>query len=288
MLNFITKIIENPWEFSEEEKYDMLLGVTNKDVIPSELAEIINYIKSKQLINIELNDAIDICGTWWSKLPRINTSTIACIKLAKQWIKVTKQWNNASSGRFWSFDLIERFWYNIPRTENEIIDEYRNNNIAFLHAKVLYPFFKEFLEVRKKYNKPTIFNIIWPLLNPWNSDYQIIWCSFEDKMELMINTCKILWRKNILLVRWEDWLDEVTLSAKTKVFELRDWIIKEYYIWPEDYWFKTTGLSDIMANSIDDKISIARKIISWERVWEYSNLIDLNISVALKFLNKEL
>lgn len=286
MLNFIKKIIENPWVFSEEEKYNMLLDVAEKKVDAKELSEIIKFIKSKQLINIDLNDAIDICGTWWSNLPRINTSTIACIKLARQWIKVTKQWNNASSGRFWSFDLIESLWYNIPRTENEILNEYRNNNIAFLYAKIFYPFFKEFAEVRKRYNKPTIFNIIWPLLNAWNAGYQIIWCSFEDKMELMIETCKLLWRKNILVVRWDDWLDEVTLSDRTKVFELKNWIIKKYYIKPENFWFNTVKLTEIMSEKIEDKINIAKSIINWENIWEYTNLIDLNISVALNFLNK--
>jgi anthranilate phosphoribosyltransferase len=46
--------------------------------------------------------------------------------------------------------------------------------------------------VRKKYAKPTLFNIIGPLLSPANSDFQMIGCSFEDKMELMIEACKIL------------------------------------------------------------------------------------------------
>jgi anthranilate phosphoribosyltransferase len=61
-----------------------------------------------------------------------------------------------------------------------------------LYAKKFYPFFRHFAEVRKRYAKPTIFNILGPLLNPANTDYQIIGCSFEDKMGLIIETCKIL------------------------------------------------------------------------------------------------
>jgi anthranilate phosphoribosyltransferase len=201
-------------------------------------------------------------------------------------MKVTKHWNKASSGRFWSFDLIEKLWYKIPENIEEIVEEYEKNNIAFLYAKNLYPFFKEFAEVRKRYWRPTIFNIIWPLLNPANSDYQIIWCSFKDKMELMIETCKLLWRKNVLVVRWEDWLDEITLSDKTLVYELKNWEIKKYNIDPEDFWFKKIELSEIMSEEIEDKINIAKNIINWKTVWQYTNLIDLNIAVALKFLNK--
>jgi len=250
MLNFIKTIINNPWKFSEDEKYKMLLEVVDKKVSPEELAEIIKFIKEKQAIKLYLPKAIDIAWTWWSWLPRINTSTLTCLKLAKQWIKVAKHGNNASSGRFGSFDLIEKLNYKIPENKQEILQEIEKNNVAFLYAKKFFPFFKEFAQVRKRYWKPTIFNILWPLLNPANTNYQIIGCSFEDKMELMIKTCKILWRKNVLIVRWEDGLDEVTLAWKTKVFELKNGEIKDYFIKPEDFGFQTCNANEILAESI--------------------------------------
>ena len=286
MLNFIKKIINNPWVFSEDEKYDMLLEVVEKNVKAEELAEIITFIKSKQAIKIDLPETLDMAGTGGSGLPRINTTTLACLKLAKLWIKIAKHWNNASSWRFGSFDLIETLNYTIPQNEEEILEEIEKNNVAFLYAKMFYPFFKEFAEVRKRYAKPTIFNILWPLLNPANTDYQIIGCSFEDKMELLIETCKILWRKNILVVRWEDWLDEVTLSNKTKVFELKNWEITNYIISPEDFGFQTCESSEIFAEQIDEKIEIAKKIISWDKVGKYSEIVDLNVKVALKLMWK--
>lgn len=294
MLKFIKKVIENPWKFSEDEKYEMLLQVVDKELDSLELAKIIEFIKSKQAIKIDLPDAIDIAWTGWSGLPRINTSTLSCLKLAEMWVKIAKHWNNASSWRFWSFDLIEILGYKIPENKEEILEEVEENNVAFLYAKNFYPFFKEFGEVRKRYAKPTIFNILWPLLNPANTDYQIIWCSFEDKMELMVETCKILWRKNVLVVRWEDGLDEVTLSWKTKVFELSphptspkgSGVIRKYFITPEDFWFKTCKSDEIFADKIWEKIEIAKKIINLENIWRYSELVDLNVKVALKLMWK--
>jgi anthranilate phosphoribosyltransferase len=105
-------------------------------------------------------------------------------------------------------------------------------------------------------------------------------------MELMIETCKILWRKNVLVVRWEDWLDEVTLSWKTTVYELKNWEIRKYEITPEDFWFKRAKKEEILAEKIEDKIEIAKKIIAWEKVWRYSDLVDLNAKVALKLMWK--
>jgi anthranilate phosphoribosyltransferase len=202
------------------------------------------------------------------------------------WIKIAKHWNNASSGRFGSFDLIEKLWYKIPNSKEETLEEYKNNNIAFLYAKFFFPFMKDFAEARKNYAKPTIFNILWPLLSPANSNYQMIGCSFEDKMELMIETCKILWKMNVIIVRWEDWLDEVTITWKTKVYELKNWSIKSYDINPEDFGFKKVKLDAILEKDINKKIELAKKIIAWENAWAYSDLVDINVKVALNFLSK--
>jgi len=262
----------------------MLLEVVDKKVEPEELAEIVTFVKSKQAIKLDIQNAVDIAWTWGSWLPRINTSTLTCLKLAKQWIKVAKHGNNASSWRFGSFDLIEALNYKIPKTKEEIFDEIEKNNLAFLYAKLFYPFFKEFAEVRKKYWKPTIFNILWPLLNPANTNYQLIGCSFEDKMDLMIQTCKILWRKNVLVVGWEDGLDEITLSGKTKVYELKNGKIKQYFIQPEDFGFQACKLEEILAENVEDKIKIAKKIINWEKVWRYSDLVDLNVKVVRELI----
>lgn len=286
MLHFIKTLIENPWKMSEDEKYEMLLKGVSKEVKPEELADIIGYIKSRQAIQVELSDAIDIAWTGWSWLPRINTSTLACLQLAQKWITIAKHGNNASSGRFGSFDLIEMLGYTIPKNEEEVLKEVEKNNVAFLHAKIFFPFFKEFAQVRKRYWKPTIFNILGPLLNPANTNFQIIGCSFEDKMECIIETCKVLWRKNVLVVRWEDWLDEVTLSWKTKFYQLRDWTITSGCITPEDFWFDTCRAEEIFADDISEKIQIAQKIISWEKVGKYSDLVDLNVKVALQLIQK--
>ncbi|MFA5917463.1 MAG: anthranilate phosphoribosyltransferase [Candidatus Gracilibacteria bacterium] len=284
MKNFIKKVLEN--DISEADKLKMLQNVAEKKVTPSELAEIVNYLKSKQTIKIDLFDSIDICGTGGSGLDRINTSTLTSLKLADMGIKIAKHGNNASSGRFGSFDLIEKLGYKIPNSKEETLEEYKNNNIAFLYAKFFFPFMKDFAEARKNYAKPTIFNILGPLLSPANSNYQMIGCSFEDKMELMIETCKILGKMNVIIVRGEDGLDEVTITGKTKVYELKNGSIKSYDINPEDFGFKKVKLDAILEKDINKKIELAKKIIAGENAGAYSDLVDINVKVALNFLSK--
>jgi anthranilate phosphoribosyltransferase len=80
----------------------------------------------------------------------------------------------------------------------------KTDNIVFLYAKVFYPFFKYFASARKEYAKPTVFNILGPLLNPANTNYQMIGCSFEEKIPLIVETLKILGKKKAIVVRGED------------------------------------------------------------------------------------
>jgi anthranilate phosphoribosyltransferase len=61
MLDFIKTVLEkNP---NEEKKYELLTEIVEKEVSAKELAQIIEYIKEKQSLIINLPNSIDICGT---------------------------------------------------------------------------------------------------------------------------------------------------------------------------------------------------------------------------------
>jgi anthranilate phosphoribosyltransferase len=65
-----------------------------------------------------------------------------------------------------------------------------------------------------------------------------------------------------MIVRGEDGLDEVTLTGKTKVLELKNNTIKEYEIRPEDFGFEACNIEDITAEKIEEKIRITKEILS--------------------------
>jgi len=284
MKKFIGKIYDN--KLSNEILKNEFEEVVNKNYSSKELAELVLFIKSKQKIIVNLPNSIDVCGTWWSWLDRLNTSTLTAIKLAKQWIWVAKHWNKASSWKFGSFDLLQYLDYQIPDNEKEIFNLYDSNNLVFLYANLLYPFLKDLAILRKDYKKPTIFNILGPLLSPVNSKVHLAWCWFEDKMELMIETFKILWKEKVLVVRWNDWLDEVTLSDNTNVYELNNWKIKNYEINPEQFWFNKVSLEKILISNEKDKINISKNIIKWQEKSSYNDLVNLNVEVVKNILIK--
>ena len=282
------KLIENIYlnKLTKHELREQFNNVVEKEYSAKQVADVILYIKTKQKLIVNIPNSIDVCGIWWSWLDRLNTSTLTALKLAKQWIWVAKHWNKSSSWSFGSFDLLKELNYEVPENKNDIVNEYEKNNVVFLYANLLYPFLRELSKLRKQYGKPTIFNILWPLLSPVNSSIHLTWCWFEDKMELMIETFKLLWKEKVLVVRWNDWLDEVTLSTETNVFELDNWKITNYEISPEQFWFNRVSLEKFLISDNNKKIEISKNIILWEEKSPYNDLVSLNVKVVKKILIK--
>ena len=95
-----------------------------------------------------------------------------------------------------------------------------------------------------------------------------------------------MWKKNVLVVRWNDWLDEITLSDNTQVFELNAWNITNYEISPEQFWFERVNLDEILILENQEKVDMSKSILSWEEKSAYNDLVDLNVRVVKDILLK--
>ena len=74
--------------------------------------------------------------------------------------------------------------------------------------------------IRKNLGVRTIFNLLGPLLNPANANYQIIGVSSEVFRKKIAEVLKKLGTKRSLIVSGHDGLDEISLSGPTKITEV--------------------------------------------------------------------
>ncbi|MDA1060315.1 MAG: anthranilate phosphoribosyltransferase, partial [bacterium] len=229
---------------------------------------------------------IDVCGTGGSGLPRINTSTISAFILSKLGVGVAKHGNKAASGRFGSFDLLEEMGVDIEKSPEELERCYGDNSLAFIYARSFHPVMRHFVEARKAIGKPTIFNILGPLLNPAGVDMQIIGTGFKAQMRLIAETCKLMGKKRVLVVRGSDGLDEVTLTGETDIAELNNGIITEYTISPEDFGIEKAQFEEIAGGSPEVNTEIALKILNGSCKSRHADLVNINTALALKLIGK--
>ncbi len=285
----IVEFLENSVEgrIGVDEQVEFLGKFTPDKVSAEDVKTFVDFMMSKMEGKLKMPGAIDVCGTGGSGLPRINTSTIAAFLLAKQGVGVAKHGNKAASGRFGSFDLLEKMGINFQKTPEELEMDYKENHLAFIFARNFHPSMKFFAEARTKFGKPTIFNLLGPLINPADPKRQIIGTSFKNQMRLIAETCKALGKEKVYVVRGEDGLDEVTLCGKTSVVELNDGEIKEYEIEPADFGIERAKPEEISGGDAEKNIRIAKEILEGRCESRHKDLVGINLALALKLVKDE-
>lgn len=250
-------------------------------ISPEILAVFVKFLRERAIL-IELQDAIDVCGTGGSLLPRINTSTVVAFILASLGVKVAKHGNRASCGRFGSFDLLDALGVEINLNNEAQKFLFQRSGLAFLFARNHHPVMMNFAEARAKIGHPTIFNVLGPLLNPAQVKMQIIGTAFADKMELMAETCLLLGMEKVMIVRGNDGLDEVSLTGPTQIVELREGKIFDYELCPEDFGVNAVnGFSAIAGGDAKNNLVVARQLLRGEGLPAHVDLVCVNAALAL-------
>lgn len=269
-----------------EEQVKFLAEFTPEKITAEHVKIFAEFMLSRMSSKLKMPGVIDICGTGGSGLDRINTSTITSFILAELGVGVAKHGNRAASGRCGSFDLLEELGVQIDKDAGHLENIYTEKGLAFIFARNFHPVLKYFSEARKVFGKPTIFNLLGPLLNPAEPKMQIIGTSFKDQMKMIAEAAQLLGKKNVLVIRGEDGLDEVTLTGETDVVELRNGKINEYQIGPENFGLKRVNFEKISGGDLEFNKKIALEILEGKCEDSHADLVYANCALALKMVGK--
>lgn len=197
-------------------------------------------------------DLLDTCGTGGSGLPTVNTSTISAFVVAAGGVKVAKHGNRASSGKCGSMDVLEHLGADIELTPARAERILTDGPIVFMNARSHHPGVAHATPVRKSLGFRTVFNFLGPICNPANTTLQVLGVSDPNRAPRMVESLRRLGSKHVYCVWGEDGLDEISLAAPTKVWELREGTITESTIRPEDFGLKTVEFSEIAGGDLDE------------------------------------
>lgn len=268
-------------KISDQERKKFLLDMNDRGVSPEDIARFVEFLLPKDFPSLPL--AIDVCGTGGSGLSRINTSTISAFILATLGVKIAKHGNRASSGRFGSFDLLEKLGINIDMDAETLKKGYESEGLAFIFAQKFFPAMRYFGAVRKELGVPTIFNLLGPLLNPARVERQIIGTSSRENAELIVAAGKLLNKQKLVVLTGEDGLDELTLSGKTHLYSLNDGKIAEMSISPTDFGLGIVDSEDIEGGTPEENTEIALAILAGKCSSPHADLVLMNTAFGLFF-----
>jgi anthranilate synthase/phosphoribosyltransferase len=265
-------------QLSDDQKQILLVSLSHKlrdaSALRGFIAALMALAKPVQPLDAE---AVDICGTGGSGLPRINTSTLASLLLAHCGLKIAKHGNRAAAGRFGSFNLLEKLGVPARFDPGMARRSLREANLAFVFAPDVHPVFRHFAPVREKIGVPTVFNVLGPLVNPYQPERQFIGTAFAELMDVMFETGIKMGKKHLIVVRGWDGLDEISLSAPTRVLEYRDGQRLDYEIGPQDFGLAAPlPFEALSANSPDECLHIAQAMIAGQPDSAHHQLVAAN------------
>ena len=225
------------------------------------------FVMRKMAKRVECEgEIIDIVGTGGDKANTFNISTVAAIVVSAAGVKVAKHGNRAASSKCGTADCLEELGVKLdiePERNAEIMKE---TNMCFMFAQKYHTAMKYVGPVRKEIGIPTVFNILGPLTNPAYANLQLIGVYREDLLKPVAEALKKLGSKRAMVVYGMDKLDEISLSAATKVAELTsDGQILLYEITPEQFGLKRCKKEELEGGNPERNAEIVREILNGER-----------------------
>ncbi len=229
------------------------------------VAEIVGLARTMRTKAIPVSVAgplVDTCGTGGDASGTFNISTAAAFVAAGAGLKVAKHGNRAMSSQCGSADVLEALGVRIELNAEQVKKCLDEVGIGFMFAPLFHPAFKYAVAPRREIGIRTVFNILGPLTNPAGARAQVIGVADGSLVEKLASVLKELGCHHALVVHSEDGLDEITVSGKTRVSELKDSHIESYIISPEDFGLPRADLDSLRCSNIDENTSRLRQALS--------------------------
>jgi anthranilate phosphoribosyltransferase len=238
-----------------------------------------NHMSSLSLHGVE--EIIDTCGTGGDGVSSFNISTAAAIVVSSLGIKVAKHGNRAVSSKSGSADVLEYLGIPIQSNPDDVRNALQSHSMSFLFAPIYHSAMKHAVTPRKEIGFRTAFNLLGPLSNPARCTRQVIGVYDTKFAEKMAQTLKNLGSKHVLFVTGQDGLDEISVTTKTDVVELKDGEISRYTIHPSDFGLPTGTLKDIQTNTVEESAKLIKSIFDGSANESAKNTVLLNAGAAI-------
>ena len=229
-----------------------------------------------------LNDvnALEIVGTGGDGSNTFNISTTSSIVISAAGVPVAKHGNRSASSKCGAADVLEELGVNIQIEPDKSLQCLKENNICFLFAQNYHIAMRYVASVRRELGIRTIFNILGPLTNPAGATMQVLGVYDKELVEPLAKVLNNLGVKSALSVYGIDGMDEISVSDKTCVCEIRDGEIKSYEIDPSEFGFEKCSIEDLVGGDPKENARITLDILKGQK-GPKRNAVVLNSAAGL-------
>ncbi len=208
-------------------------------------------------------DLVDTAGTGGGP-STFNVSTTAALVAAAAGCAVAKHGNRSNTSKCGSAELLEALGVNIelePEQVGRCIDEV---GFGFMFAPRHHRAMAHVGPVRAALGVRTIFNFLGPLTNPAGARRQLLGVADRHYQETIAEALVGLGSERAMVVAGEDGVDELSISARTRVIEVEDGRTAERFVEPGDFGFAEAELEYVAGGTPEENAAASRAVLEGE------------------------
>jgi anthranilate phosphoribosyltransferase len=258
-----------------------LAAMRMKKAMPEEFAGLAQSLRDHAVkVNTKITNLIDTCGTGGATLKTFNVSTAAALVAAGAGAYVAKHGNRGITSKCGSADVLEALGVKVECPPDLVAECIENAHIGFMFAPLYHPAMKLVQPIRKSLDFRTAFNILGPLANPASVQAQVMGVPQESLLDRIAETFKILGTKRAMIVHGSG-LDEISITAATKVVELKDKEKIFYEIHPKDFAISPPKLAELAGSSAEYNAKTIKNVLAGTNKGAARDIILLNSAAAI-------
>ena len=211
------------------------------------------------------DDLFEIVGTGGDNAHSFNISTTSALVAAAGGMKVAKHGNRAASSQCGTADCLEALGVNIDQSPEKCVELLREVGMCFFFAQKYHSSMKYVGAIRRELGFRTVFNILGPLTNPGTPTMQLLGVYDDYLVEPLAQVLVNLGIRRGMVVYGTDKLDEISVSAPTKICEIRDGWLKTYIVTPEQFGLKRCAKEALEGGTPEENAEITRRILKGEK-----------------------
>ena len=216
-------------------------------------------------LEVDRDHLVDTCGTGGDNRGTFNISTVAALVAAGAGANVAKHGNRAVSSSCGSADLLNALGVYIDLDAARTSQVLRRTGISFLFAPKLHPAMGAVIGVRRELGVRTIFNVLGPLTNPAFAKRQVLGVYSQHLVDVLARVLNALGAEHAIVVHSHDGLDEISISAPTRVTEVRNGELRSYELTPEEIGVERNDIDSVAGGDAARNAKIAIAILEGER-----------------------
>ncbi len=232
-------------ELSSEQIAGFLVALRIKGETIDELIGFIRAMRSAAIHLPTTLEAVDTCGTGGDHSATFNISTAAAIVAAAAGVPIAKHGNRSVSSQCGSADVLEELGVTIQIPPDWVRKSLEELGIAFCFAPLFHGSMKYAVKPRKELGIRTVFNMLGPLLNPFNTRRQLTGVYNRHIQEQYRAIFQKIGCEHVLIIHSADGMDEFSLSSENYVVEITENSSREH-VWTHN----DMSLPPISAESI--------------------------------------